>query len=103
MRVWLDDVRPMPENFDAWAKTADEAITLLSSGKVIEISLDHDLGETGGTGYDVASWLEEAAYLGTIPRVKWTIHSQNPVGFSNMKLALEAADRLWVEVGDDEN
>jgi hypothetical protein len=43
MRVWLDDVRDAP---DGWVhvQTPEEAIELLRSGKVKEISLDHDLG-----------------------------------------------------------
>lgn len=38
----------------------DEAIDLLKTRKVTEISLDHDLGDNErGTGYDVVLWIEE--------------------------------------------
>ena len=45
IRLWLDDVRPMPPSFNYWAKTAKEAIEILKTGRVVEISLDHDLGQ----------------------------------------------------------
>jgi hypothetical protein len=44
MRVWLDDRRPPPDGEWAWVKTPEEAIELLATGEVSEISLDHDLG-----------------------------------------------------------
>jgi hypothetical protein len=54
--VWLDDVRPAPRGWRR-ARTPDEAINLLRTGRVTELSLDHDLGLiTEGreaTGYDV--------------------------------------------------
>ena len=38
----------------------DEAIKLLKTGQVEEISLDHDLGDAErGTGYDVVLWIED--------------------------------------------
>jgi len=86
----------MPEEFDVHVRTADEAIELLRSGRVIEISLDHDLGEeVNGTGYDVALWIEEHAFYGDLPKLKWHIHSQNNVGAERMLTALQNADRFW--------
>jgi hypothetical protein len=98
MRLYLDDVRPTPVGFDLRAYTADEAMDFLWSGKVTHISLDHDLGdETDKTGYDVARYIEGAAYENLIPRLTWEIHSQNPVGRDNMIMALRSAERFWDE------
>ena len=61
MKVWLDDLRDAPPG---WVRvtTPEEAIALLETGDVTEISLDHDLGLVDGererTGYDVLLWLE---------------------------------------------
>ena len=46
-----------------------QAIELLKTGNVTEISLDHDLGDDDrGTGYDVVLWIEEAVIIrGFIP------------------------------------
>lgn len=42
----------------------EEVITLLKSGQVTELSLDHDLGDDAhGTGYTVLLWLEEQVAL----------------------------------------
>ena len=60
MRVYLDDEREIPEG---WVRVywPNEAIELLKTGEVVEISLDHDLGDDErGTGYDVVLWIEEA-------------------------------------------
>lgn len=102
MRLWVDDLRPMPPDFDRYARTAAEAIELLAAGAVTHISLDHDLGdECNGTGYEVARWVERKAFEWSqgeadgLPPLTWAIHSQNPVGVGNMLLALRNADRFW--------
>ncbi len=69
MRVWLDDLRPMPEEYDYWAKNAYEMIGLLISGNITFISFDHDLGyfheekelDPKNTGYEVAKYIEGVA------------------------------------------
>jgi len=97
MRIWLDDVRPMPPGFDAHALTAADAIRWLTTGSVKFISLDHDLGSEDDqeTGYFVASWIEVAAHNGWIPALEWAIHSANPVGRKNMEMALQKAKHYW--------
>lgn len=98
MRVWLDDLRPMPEGYDVHAWTAAEALELLKSGRVTAISLDHDLGDDAqGTGYDVAKWIEEAAYRRTVTEIELSVHSQNSVGVSNMNRAIANARRFWLD------
>jgi hypothetical protein len=85
LRLWVDDLRN-PEDFGhegwSWAKNYSEAITCLQLGEVLEISLDHDLGDydaTGRefTGYDVAYWMAER---GIWPPDGAKSHSANPVG-----------------------
>jgi len=86
----------MPIGWDVSVPTAPEAIALLASGMVSAISLDHDLGPVeAGTGYDVACWIEEAAHDDRIPRLDWTLHTDNPVGRERMRAALINADRFW--------
>lgn len=97
IRIWLDDERPMPSQYNTYCKTAEEAISYLRQGNVEAISLDHDLGPPqAGTGYDVARFLEEAAATGqleTFPEV--SIHSANPIGRQNMYRAVQNAMRYW--------
>ena len=95
IRVWLDDVRDAP---DGWARvyTAYEAIALLEAGGVVEISLDHDLGDddANGTGYTVACWIEEAVALRGFDPPTIKIHSANSVGRERMQRAIESIERL---------
>ncbi len=96
MKLWLDDIRPMPDFFDTWARTAEGAILLLrASGglhRVTHISLDHDLGPHG-SGYDVACEIEQQAAAKTLAPINVAIHSQNIVGRQRMLATLLAAIR----------
>jgi len=99
MIVWLDDERPMPADFDTHVKTAYEAIELLKTGQVTEISLDHDLGDTfcrpSNCGYEVAKFIEEGAANNTLKRIRVWCHSQNPVGKQKIKQAIRKAHEFW--------
>lgn len=94
MKLYLDDTRPVP---DGWvlAKTSQEAIEILGSGRVEVLSLDHDLGDGNGTGYEVVNWLEEQVYFGRLRAPKEIyIHSANPVGCGRMRQAIESIERM---------
>lgn len=94
MKVFLDDVREAPEG---WVRVywPDEAIALLQTGDVTELSLDHDLGDdTRGTGYDVLTWLEQVAFDGTLRMPEISIHSANAVGRQRMAAAIQSIHRL---------
>jgi hypothetical protein len=94
MRVYLDDERSAP---DGWVQVRwpSEAIELLETGTVTEISLDHDLGDDDrGTGYDVILWIEEAvATRGFQPPII-RVHSANSSARTKMELGIESIARL---------
>ncbi|WP_027708441.1 cyclic-phosphate processing receiver domain-containing protein [Zooshikella ganghwensis] len=94
MKVYLDDERSAPPGW-VQVRWPDEAITLLKSGCVNEISLDHDLGDDDkGTGYDVILWIEKAvATQGFIPP-KITVHSSNSSARIKMELGIKNILRL---------
>lgn len=99
VKMWLDDVRPAPDNW-VWCKTADEARALLAQGDVYVCSLDHDLGPPSeGTGYDVLTWVErcmaEGVWYGPLPVIH--IHSANPVGRMRMDKARQSINKLYDE------
>jgi hypothetical protein len=93
LRVFLDDVRPAP---DGWTlvRWPSEAIALLETGEVEELSLDHDLGDDRITGYDVLTWIEEAVALRGFRPPVIAIHSANTVGRERMERALESIRRF---------
>jgi len=96
MRMWLDDIRPVPDDFDVWAVTADDAIFYIKEGYVTHISFDHDLGEKGGTGYTVACFIEACAEdIPDFPHITYDIHSANPAGRARIESAMQSAERFW--------
>lgn len=103
MKLWLDDVRePWKHGCLGWewVKTADDAIALLSTGKVTEASLDHDLApehycpvdrlkeppSNQKTGYAVVCWMEENDVW---PPDGVRVHSMNPAGRARMQSVIE--------------
>lgn len=100
MRVWLDDVRPMPNGFDIHVTTAPQALELVQTGKVSYVSFDNDLGpDEAGQGYQVADLIERLAFQNKIPRIGWDVHSANPVRRQHIIIAMSAADRFWENWG----
>ena len=86
----MDDERETP---DGWARVfwPDEAIELLKSGNVEEISLDHDLGDDErGTGYDVLLWLEEQVVVNGFRPPKIRVHSANSSARHKMEAAIDS-------------
>jgi hypothetical protein len=103
MKLWLDDIRePWKHGYIGWhwAKTADEAIAVLKTGKVEQASLDHDLlpnhypwsgvpiEKCAGTGYDVVRWMEANDVW---PPLGVKVHSFNPLGKQRMEKVIERA------------
>ena len=122
MKIWLDDTRD-PESpvegvrrqpymrgrpdADAqgwtWIRTAPEAIALLSTVEVEEVSLDHDLGDgpAVGNGNQVLVWLEEASLTNDDywpPLIH--VHSGNQSAREKMDLGLEALLRRLAARGE---
>ena len=95
MKLFIDDVREPSwvfhdEYATGWtiARTAKDAIRLLLTGTVTEVSFDHDLGSTepGTTGYDAMLVMEQAIDRGHIPCPEFIgVHTANP----------SAAQKMW--------
>lgn len=93
MKVFLDDERRTPAG---WVRAywPDQVITLLESGLVEELSLDHDLGDDRrGTGYDVILWLEEAVISGRLRPPRINVHSANAAARARMLAGVAAIMR----------
>ena len=95
MKVYLDDERSTP---DGWERVfwPDEAIELLKTGKVEEISLDHDLGDDSrGTGYDVLLWIEEQVHVNNFKPPKIYVHSANNSASEKMNRGIKSIEKYW--------
>ncbi len=92
MKLYLDDVRDIPEGW-VGCRTALDAMATIAVGDITHISFDHDLGE-GLTGYDVAIFIEKLVHDGVMPLPIWAVHSSNPVGRKRIEQAMKSAERF---------
>ena len=95
MKLFLDDERIPPEG---WIRVRwpEEAIEILKTGKVVELSLDHDLGDDEhGTGYDVILWIEQAVATENFVPPKITVHSANPPAREKMEAGIRSIQRIY--------
>lgn len=103
-RLWLDDMRPIPEWMDnpncVWYISAEGLIkdleriyNLFSLSDIEYISLDNDLGEGCLEGYQVLDWLESLQI--PIP-FGIHIHTSNPVARERMRAIIQRNG--WKEV-----
>lgn len=96
-KLWLDDVRP-PWLHGCigyeWVKTAEDAITLLATGKVTKADLDHDLSEKAtlgdwdgeATGFEVVCWMRDNNMW---PVDGVHVHSVNEKGRERMQALID--------------
>jgi len=102
IRVWLDDDLVDRAAPPGWTHVVSVkgATDLLDRGRVVELSLDHDLGddERFGRGIEVIDWLAEQQEVhGRVlwPRDGLVVHSANPAGRDAM---IRAAERYAAKV-----
>lgn len=98
MNLWVDDLRDPREFLEAdfairnflWVKTIQEAISLLRTGEVYTLFLDHDLGNQYTSALAIVDWMAENWQDSPElwPRFIY-VHSANPVGVSNMLRTIE--------------
>jgi len=104
LRVWLDDNLDDRRAPDGWIHliSAREVCFLLLSGRVVELSLDHDLSDDVrfGTGRQVIDFLETEAASGNRlwPRAGIAIHSANAGGRDVMARAIRSQERRGEQV-----
>jgi hypothetical protein len=102
MKLWVDDVRPAPNNY-FWCKTVNEAKCMIwyyeqfvkpNNLSLEMIDIDHDAGsyaKYGGDYIKLLDWLEETGRNYPI-----RIHSMNPVGVQNMRAIIQRNN--WTEI-----
>jgi hypothetical protein len=100
LRVWLDDDLENRQAVEGFIHliSAREVCFLLLTGRVVELSLDHDLSDDTrfGKGMEVIDFLDEqqgVAGRDLWPRDGITIHTANPGGRKTMVQALETIER----------
>lgn len=97
-KIYLDDMRPLPEGYDKLAHSvfgAEKYLCIAEQNGYTDfvLDLDHDLGDYfqyGGDGIEFIKWLIETGRNTTNYEVK--LHTMNPVGKINMQALI---DRYW--------
>ena len=96
IKLWIDDVRKPPSNDWIWVQSVAQAIPSIYEYErnmhddIIIIDLDHDAGnfvKYGGDYIKILDWLEHKGIVDT--NYFFHIHTQNPVGYQNMKAIIE--------------
>ena len=86
MKLFVDDLRPAPNGWHE-ARSITEAIRILSTTSVDEVSLDYDIIGSIET-FEPVAW-----YIRSMPRPpKVKIHTANPVGGNRMREILWERD-----------
>ncbi len=61
MRLWIDDLRPPPSDYDLVARNAPDAIWYLLKGNITHVGFDHDYGQCEPMLW---SWITQARLFG---------------------------------------
>jgi hypothetical protein len=96
MKLWVDDIRPAPDETWTVARTITSAFNALQIRDAEVVSLDHDISHqvSIGTGLErpfpcPENFTPVAHYIGLDHCAKKIIlHTSNPVGAENMKAIL---------------
>lgn len=91
--VWIDDVRPAPNEYIMWCKSVDETKYVIEKlEKIFDdgdifLDIDHDSGDY----INLLNWLEETGRKYPI-----RLHSLNSVGVENMRRIIKKNG--WKEI-----
>ena len=102
MKLWVDDIRPAPEDWcQAYSVNAAKEMILANWGNIEGISLDHDSSiyyRFGGDYINILKWLEEQEHKANKKIVTFPIHihSMNSVGVQNMRNIIQHNN--WKEI-----
>ena len=87
MRIWVDDLRPLPASCHVWCRSVNEVKKCICRAEedheeIEYLDLDHDAGDYAADGGDfihILDWMERTGRAYPI-----RMHTMNPVGRSNM-------------------
>ena len=109
IKIWVDDERETPEEYDFSANTVDIACSLIylcyAFGEEVFISLDHDAGKYATDSGDYIRILDILEFKShedtswkdyTKNKMTFHLHTANPVGRDNMRRIIQKNG--WREV-----
>lgn len=109
IKIWVDDEREMPEDYNIWEITVWDTIDLLETCYrhwiSVKLSLDHDAGVHAANCGDyikILDWLEKKSNESESwkqfieNKMTFHLHTANPVGRDNMRRIIQKNG--WREV-----
>ncbi len=101
MKLWVDDIRPAPEGWTR-ARSVTEAIRILATMSVEEVSLDHDISMKVMVGDEEAGFSEPRPFRSneTFEPVAWFIRElarERPDGRYPSHVTLHTANSVGAE------
>lgn len=106
MKIWVDDVRPMPKGYDLHIKSVNDAIEVIGyieakqHQRIDLLDLDHDAGDYYDQGGDYIRILDWMEFEG-INDIPISIHSGNLVGIRNMQRIIQKNGWKYVFAADE--
>ena len=96
MKLFLDDLRQVPDDTWSLVLTVDDCISLLDKDNITELSIDCDLSNTTNkTGYDVLKWLYEKRKSDIklkLPKI--TVHTDSFADLMKMSAIIRNIERM---------
>ena len=102
IKIWVDDEREMPEDYNIWEITVWDTIDLLETCYrhwiSVKLSLDHDAGVHAANCGDyikILDWLEKKSNESESwkqfieNKMTFHLHTANPVGRENMRRIIQ--------------
>ena len=107
IRIYVDDLRPTPDGFDASFKTVNDTVKYIrrkykEGNTHFYLDLDHDASNDytpeGGDYINILKQLESLRYGGHLKNAHITshFHSGNVVGIENMR-AIVNSNSMWMD------
>ena len=87
--LYIDDIRPVPEQYNHYARTYIDALKMIMYEDWDQISFDHDLGseDPKETGLELMNILEASIYIGVRKAPLVCVHTDNGGAMKAMKQA----------------
>lgn len=96
IRLWVDDEREKPPEYDVWAKSYHEALPILETQQVCVVSLDYELGPSGCyTGLDIIQWILDQTLQDKINNMSIYIHTKSIACGLKMHEIRSKIDQYW--------
>lgn len=96
LRLWIDDTRLAPKDYDIQVKTATDAVIILIENKVSHVSFDYNLESWKKSGEDIIAALIRLGAGGNLVQpFSWSIHCGMYDNAEKLRAAMATLIAMW--------